>query len=345
MVSTGVRTRTAAAATTTMSARASAPSPHRSDRAMLRPEDQGRPSGRIRPANANGRAAAAHHARGSGNGNGRPLALLLSLLLASVAYYLTVGGGPFSSSWSSSRGARRHGLGAGDTRGELTAALRRRGDGRAAVAVIRVAGADGGDPGEVRYLVQVKSHDYPIEAFRGTVCLLGGNANKNDATPLDTLLRELNEELRDPDWVAAIDAGEVIDDSAIRTTARPYHNASDARLRPGAVRYLGTTLHFQSADLLHKPNPYAFLCALYEVTLRPDQLPPSAIYPRGANIREGRVVLLTEDQLVRHSRYAWGYEHTMESYFGRRTTNKQRGTAVSVVDEDTWRETVWTPEK
>ena len=35
--------------------------------------------------------------------------------------------------------------------------------------------------------------------------------------------------------------------------------------------------------------------------------PTSAIYPRGANVQEGRLVLLTEDQLIKHSRYAWGY--------------------------------------
>ena len=40
---------------------------------------------------------------------------------------------------------------------------------------------------DVQYLVQMKSHDYPITAFRGTVCLLGGNTNTHDATPLDTL--------------------------------------------------------------------------------------------------------------------------------------------------------------
>ena len=65
--------------------------------------------------------------------------------------------------------SKRYGLGAGDTTGELQAALRRKGDGRAAVAIIRVIGMDGGNDSKqnsnVQYLVQLKSHDYPIEAF------------------------------------------------------------------------------------------------------------------------------------------------------------------------------------
>ncbi len=250
-----------------------------------------------------------------------------------------------------SRKSKRHRVvqhGAGDTKGELKTALKRKGDGRAAIAIVRVVGTPSSDAEErVRYLVQVKSHDYPIEAFRGTVCLLGGNANANDETPLETLLRELREELHDPDWVDDIDAEDVIDDSGSPANV-PLFNSSSVVVETGTVppvRYLGTTLHFQSSTLLAKPNPYAFLCALYEITLRPEQLPPSVIYPRGANVQEGRVVLLTENQLVRNSGYAWGYEHTMGRYFGRKATKGQKGTAVSDVDEATLRETVWTPAK
>merc|ERR1712194_304151 len=196
--------------------------------------------------------------------------------------------------------------------------------------------------------VQMKSHDYPIEIFRGTVCLLGGNANKRDETPLDTLKRELSEELHNPEWVNAIDETNIIDDSGMQFSNKPLFNSSFVVPRPKSgprIRYLGTTLHFQSAGLIQKATPYAFVCALYEITLRPDQLPPSAIYPRGANVQEGRVVLLTEDQLIKHSKYAWGYEYTVEKYFGKKTVNKQKGTAMSVVDEKTWKETGWTPSK
>lgn len=265
----------------------------------------------------------------------------------------------------SPRVSKRHGIGAGEGSSELASALRRKGDGRAAVAIIRVVGSAGGgddeknDPADtqpdrhpdVRYLVQIKSHDYPIEAFRGTVCLLGGNANVHDETPLDTLKRELNEELHRPYWVDAIDAANVIDDSSAQTAARLAEKPSFANSTassppaPGTVRYLGTTLHFQGADLIDNPAPYAFACALYEITLRPDQLPPGVIHPRGATVEEGRAVLLDEDQLVRHSKFAWGYEHTMEEYFGRTIENKQTGTSVTDMNDRTWEEMTWTPSK
>ena len=114
--------------------------------------------------------------------------------------------------------SKRQGLGAGDTTGELQAALRRKGDGRAAVAIIRVIGMPGG--ANIQYLVQVKSHDYPVESFRGAVSLLGGNANAQDKTPLDTLKRELNEELHFPDWVDALDATKIIDNSVVEGFVR-----------------------------------------------------------------------------------------------------------------------------
>ena len=48
---------------------------------------------------------------------------------------------------------------------------------------------------------------------------------------------------------------------------------------------------------------------------------------------------------MKHSKYAWEYEYTMEKYFGRKVGNKQKGTAVLVVEEDVWRDSVWTPAK
>ncbi len=215
------------------------------------------------------------------------------------------------------------------------------------MAIVRVIGmTDGADSNQnVQYLVQLKSHDYPIEAFRGAVSLLGGNANAQDKTPLDTLKRELNEELHFPDWVDALDATKIIDNSNLQFSDKPFYDPeeSDPPL-PGTIRYLGATLHFQSSELMNRPNPYAFMCGLYEITLGPDQLPPSAIYPRGANIQEGRIVLLTEDQLIHYSKFAWGYEYTIEKYFGKSMTHKQVGTAVSAVDEK-WNKLTWTPTK
>ena len=207
---------------------------------------------------------------------GRTKSAVFLGLLISLVYLVSRRGPP-----------RRSGLGAGAApSGELRAALRRKGDGRAAVAIVRVA-EEGGDAAATRYLVQVKSHDYPIAKFRGAVCLLGGNAAKADATPLDTLKRELREELGDPAWVSGIGAADVVDDAR----ARPLSNATAARAagRDGAprVRYLGASHHFQSASVLGRATPYSFVCALYEIELRPDQLPPRCVpgLPRGAAAR------------------------------------------------------------
>lgn len=318
--------------------------------------------------------------------NNRRIICLLSsvvVLLPFLVYIATCIMGNQSSeggyypSWSGSFSSGiRYGLGAGDdTTGELNSALQRKGDGRAAVAIIRVieddaAGAAGaaaaGDSinginrgsnddtnNKVRYLVQLKSHDYPIEAFRGTVCLLGGNANDKDGTPLDTLKRELNEELYHPIWVSNLggNSGSNNNDSdddesawtIVDVSKESYSNYTHtAPSSPGSIRYIGTSIHFQSSTLIHKPTPYAFLCALYEITISTNQLPPSVLKPRGANVREGRTVLLTEEQLVQHSKYAWGYEYTIEKYFGRNVVNKQVGAAVSIVDD---RNIIWTPGK
>ena len=277
------------------------------------------------------------------------LAALISFVLGALVTHF-VGHNLIATS-TSPYASKRYGLGAGDTTGELQAALRRKGDGRAAVAIIRVIGMDGGNDSKqnsnVQYLVQLKSHDYPIEAFRGAVSLLGGNASTRDKTPLDTLKRELNEELHFPDWVDALDATKVIDNSNLQLSDKPFYDPEDESDPPipGTIRYLGATLHFQSSELMNRSNPYAFMCGLYEITLSPEQLPPSAINPRGANIQEGRIVLLTEDQLIQQSKFAWGYEYTIEKYFGKGTMHKQVGAAVSAVDEMTWNKLTWTPSK
>ena len=277
----------------------------------------------------------------------KKLALAASVLLAVLTYIATL---RQNSHAYSPYVKKRYGLGAGDTHtGELRTALKRKQDGRAAVAIIRVVGLDGtqtSSKGAVQYLVQIKSHDYPIEAFRGSVCLLGGNANKGDSTPVETLKRELKEELHFPDWVdELIQESSIVDDSRLQGSNYSTLMQNSTQLEPGTVRYLGATLHSQTAEVLQKKDPYAFTCALYEVTLRPDQLPNSVIYPRGANVQEGRVTLLTEEQLIKHAKYAWGYEHTMEKYFGKTTSNKQKGTEVTNIAEDDWREMVWTPTK
>ena len=140
--------------------------------------------------------------------------------------------------------------------------------------------------------------------------------DRGDVTPLDTLKRELNEELLSPDWVNAIQEKNVIDDSKLgktlyNTTSLPAatvntdeggntDNFEDGRF-PGTVRYLGTTLHSHTAKLIDKPDAYAFFCALYEITIGIDQLPHSILHPVGATVQEGRLALLTQDQLLQQA--------------------------------------------
>mmetsp|Transcript_2785 Transcript_2785/g.4714 ORF Transcript_2785/g.4714 Transcript_2785/m.4714 type:complete len:339 (-) Transcript_2785:1305-2321(-) len=307
----------------------------------------------------------------------RKCAFLISFILATI-FYTPI----YVASSNNKANQKRYGLGGPSaSASELTSALRRKSNGRAAVAIIRVVGLQSehriksNPKNQVQYLVQFKSHDYPIKAFRGTVCLLGGNASSGkkkgligkgkgsggidgDVTPLDTLKRELNEELLSPDWVNRIQQEEVIDDSKLgktlyNTTSLPTvtndersdtnnNNFNDGRF-PGTVRYLGTTLHSHTAELIDKPNPYAFYCALYEITIGIDQLPHSILHPVGATIQEGRLALLSQDQLLQHAKYSWGYEYTMETYFGKKSWNKQKGASVTEVDENIWETTSWTP--
>ena len=276
----------------------------------------------------------------------KKLSFFLSALLLSILYQAN------TTLNSSPSNKRRFGVGGRDASGELASALRRRDDGRAAVVIVRVIGLNGDQSrkdynphSDVKSLVQVKSHDYPIHEFRGAVCLLGGNANKYDATPLDTLKRELNEELNNLSWINDIDEAKVIDHSSLQLTQQPMYNSTIVPLSPSTIRYLGVSLHSQTAELIHKSRPYSFLCALFEITLRADQLPPSVLYPRGVNVQEGQLALLSEDQWIWHAKYAWGYGFTVRRYFGRNTTNICEGTSVEDVDESVWNETVWTPLK
>lgn len=270
----------------------------------------------------------------------KKIAFLISIVFATLAFHTTSPDGLFGLKQANNK---RTGVGGRDATVELHSVLRRKQEGRAAVAIIRVID-DETDPDMpvVKYLVQMKSHDYPIPAFRGSICLLGGNANNNDATPVDTLVRELKEELGSTgslSWIHKIDADKVIDDSAFLQI--PYNkNATNAA---GQVRYLGLSMHSQSAKVLKKNHPYSFLCALYEITLYPFQLPPTILHPRGATVQEGRLALLTEDQLIHHATYSWGYDYTMSRYFGKNVTTFCDGVSVEDVTSEDAGE--WRPEK
>ena len=268
------------------------------------------------------------------------MSLLISVILASFAFHITSPEGLFGIKQANNR---RKGVGGRDATGELHSVLRRKQEGRAAVAIIRVIDDETDqEKTTVKYLVQLKSHDYPILPFRGSVCLVGGNANKDDATSVDTLVRELKEELGTSEssaslsWINKINTDKIINDSM--SLQIPYNmNATNIA---GRIRYLGLTMHTQSAELVKKSHPYSFLCALYEITLYPFQLPPSILFPRGATVQEGRLALLTEDQLIHHAKYSWGYEYTMSAYFGKNVSNVCEGVSVSDITEDevgSWR--------
>lgn len=259
---------------------------------------------------------------------------LISVILATLAFHITSPDGLFGIKQANNR---RKGVGGRGATGELHSVLRRNQEGRAAVAIIRVIDDETNpDKPTIKYLVQMKSHDYPIPSFRGSICLIGGNANKNDATSIDTLVRELTEELGTSEssaslsWINGINADKIIDASTLLQI--PYNK--NATNTAGQIRYLGLSMHTQSAELVKKPHPYSFLCALYEITLHTNQLPPTILYPRGATVQEGRLALLTEDQLIHHAKFSWGYEYTMSAYFGKNVTNVCQGVSVDDVMEN-----------
>ncbi|KAL3802085.1 hypothetical protein HJC23_010841 [Cyclotella cryptica] len=267
----------------------------------------------------------------------KKLTFLLSIVLLTLLYEASI----HTTLLSSSSNKKRKGVGGRDATSELSSLLRSKRDGRAAVAIIRVVDED--VKKEVKYLVQIKSHDYPISPFRGAICLLGGNANTDDISPVDTLVRELHEELGALSWVNDITAEKVVDDSDFQRLGKPHYNNTSVELKPGTVRYVGLSRHTQSAALVQKSHPYAFLCALYEITLRPSQLPPTVLYPRGATVQEGRLALLNKYQLMKHAKYSWGYEFTMSTYFGMNATNVCEGVSVEELAEGSFGE--WRPEK
>ena len=94
----------------------------------------------------------------------KKLSFLVSILLASILYQTQAPHGLLSSSSN-----KRKGLGGGDASGELHSVLRRKQEGRAAVAIIRVT--DDIDPSnasaepQTKYLVQIKATTIPSRPF------------------------------------------------------------------------------------------------------------------------------------------------------------------------------------
>jgi len=270
----------------------------------------------------------------------KKFAFFLSLVLATITFQAT---SPIGLLDTRQTNNKRKGIGGRDASGDLHSVLRRKVEGRVAVAIIRIIDNEiDQDEPTVKYLVQMKSHNYPIPSFRGSISLIGGNANEDDATRVDTLVRELTEELGfagSLSWIHKIHQDKIVDESA--SLQIPYKK--NAVNKGGHIRYLGLSMHTQTAKLVQQSHPYSFACALYEITLYPFQLPPNILYPRGATVQDGHLALLTEDQLIRHARYSWGYEYTMRAYFGRNVTNVCEGVSVEDIVESDLGD--WTPEK
>ena len=164
---------------------------------------------------------------------------------------------------------------------------------------------------KTRYLVQRKSRDYPIEPFRRAVCLFGGNAESTDNEPLDTLKRELGEELPS-DLVPSI---------------------------LSSLQFVGTSMNAQTAELLGKAEPYAFMCACYEATLSAKQV--KASFQNEINDKEGNHALLSKEELMEEEKYAWGYDSVMSTYFGSRVKHFCKGVTVTKLSNDDLKD--WTP--
>lgn len=206
---------------------------------------------------------------------------------------------------------------------DLMDLMKRNTQGRAAVIIIRVepddaTGSDASSTGnsspgeqheqtqrsqqETRYLIQRKSSDYPIPQFKNALCLYGGNflsLKEGDLTPLDTLLRELKEELSEETFV--------MESILPKIQFRQYsYNFQSHKI----FEYQQQE---QQGDMAEKAKTeYGFLCVLFEAVIQYKDLPPSIFQVEEGN--EGNYELLTKEELLRE-RYAWGYDYIMSQYF------------------------------
>jgi 8-oxo-dGTP pyrophosphatase MutT (NUDIX family) len=191
----------------------------------------------------------------------------------------------------------------------LNATLKRLNNGRAAVVIIQVVDEKGKENSSPSYLFQRKSRDYPILAFRTAVCLFGGNAESEDATPLETLSRELTEELPS---------------SFVRTI-----------LEHPTFRYFGTFRNEHVPYLLGRADSYTFLCACYTVTISTNELPTPADWKASKmGDEEGSHELIAEEQLKEKEKYAWGYDFVFSSFLHTKVKNMMLGSHVTKVSDN-----------
>ena len=186
-----------------------------------------------------------------------------------------------------------------DSQKELSETLDRQEKGRAAVVIIKVDDFD--EEGKSWYLFQRKSADYPIPIFRKALCIIGGNAESSDDKPLQTLSRELGEELPS--------------------------SLVDSILKSPTLSYFGTFQNSHTAKLVQKPNPYTFLCACYIVTISKNDIPSEWI--NSDNNEEGSYELVQEDDLLKNETFAFGFDSVFSWYIGKDVSHFVEGADVT----------------
>eukprot|EP01080_Neovahlkampfia_damariscottae_P000418 gene420-6831_t len=128
-----------------------------------------------------------------------------------------------------------------------------------------------------KFLVQRKTEDYHVRDFASTLCLFGGNSEKEDQRPLDTLRRELQEELPNI-------SEEIIQNSKFFSTFE------------------------LDVPIPNKPN-YNFLSNVFVCEVAEDLLER---FTKDSCL-EGRMEIIDESELE-NNQFCWGYCHVFEYY-------------------------------
>ena len=189
----------------------------------------------------------------------------------------------------------------------LSQTLKRHKNGKAAVAMIRVLfdNSTEDDQNQEVYLMQRKSLNYPIQKFSNALCLYGGNSEDIDENqPIQTLIRELREELPD----------KLVDQLVINGFSFLTFSYHDQNLH--LLRNLNNT---DTNDEKSEKDEYAYVCALYESYISWNDW--KRLTTNSSQDVEGNHILLSKEQLLKEEpKYAWGYDYLVSDYFGQNVT-------------------------
>lgn len=145
---------------------------------------------------------------------------------------------------------------------------------KASVVIITSNGSSGR-----LFCFQKKTMDYPIEEFAGTYCFFGGNAEENDKDHLDTLQRELTEELSSASFI------------------------------------LSNSIFFQTFEikvpLKNKPE-YHYLPSIYIANVTEEELKKF----KTDICMEGKVIIVSEKEIHENPKhqFCWGYDYVFQYY-------------------------------